>query len=67
MGLAKASPLWGCWGKGFTLEAHSYLGPFGLSTMEATALGFGWLLVVARSTQQKAHCKNEKHMEQQQT
>jgi hypothetical protein len=34
--------------------------------VEATALGFGWLLVVARSTQQKTHCENENHMEQQQ-
>jgi hypothetical protein len=34
--------------------------------VKATALVFGWLFVVARSAQQKAHCKNINNMEQQQ-
>jgi hypothetical protein len=33
--------------------------------VEATALEFDWLLVVARSAQQKANCKHENNMEQQ--
>jgi hypothetical protein len=58
--------LWRCWG-GIYFRGTFAARAIWINTVEAKALGFGCLLVVVGSTQQKANCKNEHNMEQQQT